>query len=168
MKKWTTITASLALTLTMAAAAWAVGPGYGMMGRGMGPGYAGQPQITAEQQAEFVKARAAFLKDTQALRQQAAAKRIELGALWAQPQPDQARITALSNELVDLRAQLAKKRNQYLAQFPGAGVQFRGRGYGGHMGPGGGFCGYGYGGHMGGRGYGGRSMMGFGPGNCWR
>jgi zinc resistance-associated protein len=159
MKKWTTITASLALTLTIAAAAWAVGPGYGMMGRGMGPGYAPQPQITAEQQAEFVKARAAFLKDTQALRQQAAAKRIELGALWAQPQPDQARIVALSNELVDLRAQLAKKRNQHLAQFPGIGAQFcgLGRGYG-----------HGYGGRMGGRGQGGRGMMGFGPGNCWR
>ena len=157
MKRASIIVSALALVArisTVALARGGVGPG--MMGPGMmGPGYAYNTRLTPEQQAAWQKSRAAFLKDTQDLRAQIAQRRVELSTLWSQPNPDRARITALSNQLVDLQAQLAKKRNQYLANFGGAG-----------FGPG--FCpGFGGGYHMMGRGMG-MMGMGMGYGGPWR
>lgn len=171
-KKYAALTAALGLaaliSTTALAAPGAGGPG---MGAGMGPGYhmgQGWAQLTPEQQAEIQKAHAEFLNQTLALRQNLAAKRAELQTLYAQPTPDQAKIKALSDEIVDLGAALAKKRNEFRAKYPNAygwGMGRGGRGgFGGGCGGfGGGRMGGGYGGGMMGGGYGG-GMMGGG----WR
>jgi len=165
MKKFTVIIGSLALVAALAAGAWAgnwgPGPGYGpgncpgyaAGGPGGGPGYGPGPQMTKEEFAQFQAKRAAFLKDTLQLRQTKAIKRIELRTELAQVKPDQAKIKALQDELIDLRAQLAKKAND--AGLPGYGF---GRGKGRGFGPGMGY------GPRGGFGPGG----GYGPGACWR
>lgn len=154
MKKFAAITAALGFAALLSTSALAAGPAAGG-GPGMGYGYhRGYANLTAEQQAEVDQARATFLNDTLKLRQEIAAKRAELGTLYAQPNPDQAKIKALSDEMVDLHAQLAKKRNEYVAKLP-AGT-FRGMGGGRGMGFGGGMGG-GFGGGMGG-----------GNGACWR
>ncbi len=169
MKRMSVIFSALAIVALISTVALARG-GMGMGPGSMGPGYAYNTQITPQQQAALQKARADFLKDTQDLRNQIAQKRVELSTLWAQPNPDQARVTALNNQLVDLRAQLLKKRNQYLANFagsgfgPGFGPGFC-PGFGGGFGPHGGY-------HMMGRGwgmgYGGMGMgMGYSGGPCW-
>jgi zinc resistance-associated protein len=59
---------------------------------------------------------ATHLKDTLELRKQLAAKQMELQTLWAQPNVDQAAVEKLSNEVAEVRAQLWKKRDQYLMQ----------------------------------------------------
>ena len=149
MKKITVAFVSLGLVALLTASAWAGPWGYGP-GRGQGPGYA-YSQLSPEQRAELDKQRADYLKETLELRQQLASKRIELTTLAAQPDADQAKIKALSNEVVDLQGQLAKKRIEY---------------FGGERGPGAGYCaglGGGFGRGMG-RGFGG----GYGPGACWR
>lgn len=149
MKKFAAITAALGLAALLSTSAIAAGPGHGG-GQGMGYGYHhGYANLTPEQQAEVDQARAAFLNDTLKLRQEIAAKRAELGTLYAQPNPDQAKIKALSDEMVDLQAQLAKKRNEYAAKLPAGSFRgMGGRGMGGGMGFGGG--------------------MGGGKGACWR
>lgn len=154
MKKFAALTVALGLAALLGTSAMAAGPGMGG-GPGMGYGYHhGYANLTPEQQAEVDQARAAFLNDTLKLRQEIAAKRAELSTLYAQPNPDQAKIKALSDEMVDLHAQLAKKRNEYTAKLP-AGT-FRGMG-GRGMGGGGMGGGMGFGGGMGG-----------GRGACWR
>ena len=161
MKKLMVILGSMALVATLAVGAWAgpwgPGQGYGpgncpgyAAGAG-GPGYGPGPNLTKEQKEQFEQfqaKRAAFLKETLPLRQTLAAKRIELRTLYAQPNADQAQVKALTNELIDLRSQLAKKAND-------AGLPEYGAGYGrGH--------GRGFRGGPGGPG------AGFGPGACWR
>ncbi|MEW5914680.1 MAG: periplasmic heavy metal sensor [Thermodesulfobacteriota bacterium] len=159
MKKVLVILASLALLGVFAGGAyarpWGGGPGWGY-----GPGY---QQLSKEDYAKLVEKRAAFLKETMPLRQQLATKGIELKTLWAQPNPDQAKIQALTNELIDLRAQLAKKAAD-------AGLAGYGRGFGRGYGMGfGGRGGYGPGYHMGsGPGGPGGGYGGYGPGACWR
>lgn len=153
MKKLTVILGSMALVATMAVGAWAgpwgQGPGYGpgncpgyAAGSGGGPGYGPGPNMSKEDYEEFQAKHAAFMKDTLQLRQSLATKRVELRTLYAQPDADQAKIKALNNELIDLRAQLAKKAND-------AGLPLKGFARGSQRGPGG-------------RG------MGYGPGACWR
>ncbi len=160
MKKFASVIAALALVAgfsTFALAAPGMGPGYG-------PGY-GWTQLTPEQQAQAEKARADFLNETQALRQKLATKRVELNTLRAQANPDPAKLKAVADELVDLGAQLAKKRNEFMAKYPYAFGPGFGRGYG--RGFGGGFCGGpGYGmGLGGGMGIGSGPMM--GPGGTY-
>lgn len=143
MKKFATTLAALALaaglsTTALAASGPSHGPGHGP---GQGPAWT---QLTPEQQAEATKARADFLNETLALRQKVATKKVELSTLRHQPNPDQAKIKALSDELVDIKAQLAKKHNEYAAKYPTAFGPGMGRG----MGMGGGKCG-GMGGGMG-------------------
>lgn len=129
------------------------GPGYGQgYGPGAGPCWT---QLTPEQREKFQKAQAQFMTDTLTLRQAQAAKRIELRTLASQPNPDTAKVRTLADELVDIRAQIAKKRNALLAEFPGA-LMGRGGGFG-HRGGRGGF------GYMGGPGMG----QGGGPGRAW-
>ena len=164
MKKIMVILGSMALVATMAVGAWAgpwgPGQGYGpgnCPGYAAGPGYGPGPNMTKEQFEQFQAKQAAFLKDTLPLRQTLATKGIELRTLYAQPDADQAKITALRNELIDLRGQLAKKAND--AGLPGYGF---GRGH--RRGPGGQGMGYGPGMAYGPGGQG----MGYGPGSCWR
>ena len=126
MKKITVTVISLSLLALLASGAMAGqwGPGRGQgQGYGMGPGaYA---QLTPEQQADlqkkraaFEKERAAYLQDTLGLRQQMTAKRQELRTLIAQPNFDKAKAKALALEMVDLRAQLAKKRIEHFSEQP--------------------------------------------------
>lgn len=123
------------------------GGGYGMMGGGAGYGYHhGWANMTPEQQAEFQKAHAEFMTETLAVRQKIAAKRAEYATLMAQPTADNAKIKAVSDELVDLYAQLAKKRNEFAAKYPNAFRFGRGFGHGFH----GGMMGGGFGGGFGG------------------
>ena len=75
-------------------------------------------KLTPEQRAELKKAKADFLDETMALRQQLAAKRVELKTLLKQPVPDAAKIKAVADEKVDLFAQIMKKHNEYLAKYP--------------------------------------------------
>jgi zinc resistance-associated protein len=161
-KKYAALTAAVGLAALISTSALAA-PGMGPGGPGMGPGAHmgyGWSQLTPEQQAEAQKAHAEFLNQTLALRQNLAAKRAELQTLYAQPAPDQAKIKALSDEMVDLRAALAKKRNEFAAKYPNAFGPGMGRGRGFH---GGGMMGGGGGGGMMGGGCGG-GMMGGG----WR
>ncbi len=138
MKKLSLTIASLALVAFLSGAAFAAGPGH--PGPGYGHGYAYQ-NLTPEQQAELQKARAAFLNDTLKLRQDLAAKRAEMVTLTAQPGYDKAKARALADQMVDLRAQIAKKHNEHFAGLPyglmGAGM---GRGMGHGMGTKGGAC----------------------------
>ena len=128
MKKFAAITAALGLAALISTSAIAAGPGMGG-GPGMGQGHGrGYTALSPEQQAEVDQSRAAFMNETLKLRQEIAAKRTELSTLYAQPNPDQAKIKALSDEMVDLHAQLAKKRNEYMAKLP-AGT-FKGMGGG--------------------------------------
>jgi Spy/CpxP family protein refolding chaperone len=69
-----------------------------------------------EQREKWDKMRTNHLKDTLELRKQLATKRIELETLWAQPDVDCKKVEKLANEVADLRAQLSKKRDQYLIQ----------------------------------------------------
>lgn len=155
MKKFAAITAALGLAALLSTSAIAAGPGYGpgAGGPGRGPGY--HNTLTPEQQAQWDQARAAFLQDTLKLRQEMSAKRAELQTLYAQPNPDKAKIKALSDEMVDLGASLAKKRNDYSANLP-AELAGGGMGRGRHMGGFGGGMGFGGGGY------------GPGAGACWR
>jgi Spy/CpxP family protein refolding chaperone len=162
MKKFASTLAALALAAglsTTALAAQDMGPGYGPgHGPGQGPGWT---QLTPEQRAEATKVRADFLNETLALRQKLATKKVELSTLRHQPTPDQAKIKAAADEMVDLGAQLAKKRNEYMAKYPNAFGPGMGRGMGGGM------CGGGMGG---GKGMGGGMMgggMGMGPGGSY-
>jgi len=159
MKKTIVILMSLALMATVVGAAMARGggPGYGM-GPGYGKGPGQYQQLTPEQYAEMNKARAQFLKDTLELRQAMQAKRTELAMLYAQQTPDQAKIQALENEMIDLRSAIAKKANEAgISQGRGFG---RGMGRGMGRGQGRGFCPGFAGGPGGGYGQGG--------GPCWR
>lgn len=67
---------------------------------------------------------------------------MELTTLRAQPNADPAKVRVLADEMVNLGAQLAKKRNEFMAKHPEAFGPGLGRGF--HRGFGGGFGG-GYG-----------------------
>jgi zinc resistance-associated protein len=115
MKKLLTVLVALALaacwSLPALAADMAKAPGE-MHGKGH------FAKLTPEQRAEFKKAKADFLNETMALRQQLAAKKVELKTLLSQPAPDAAKIKAVADEKVDLLAQIMKKHNEYLAKYP--------------------------------------------------
>jgi Spy/CpxP family protein refolding chaperone len=115
MKKVLTVLAALALAATLSLPALAA-EGAKVPGPERGKGYHGK--FTPEQRAEYKKVKAEYLNDTMALRQQLAAKKVELDTLLRQPTPDAAKIKAVADESVDLHAQMMKKRNEYLAKYP--------------------------------------------------
>lgn len=148
MRKLMSIIAIITFSGSFAVVALA-GPGQGS-GQNM-PGYSWS-QITPEQRDEARQAHSEYLKETLALRQSMAAKRTELQTLYAQPNPDYAKIKVLADELVDLYAQLAKKRNEFMAKYPNSYGRYMGGWYHGGM-MGGGYHGgmmddFGYGGGM--------------------
>ena len=100
-----------------------------------------------------------------ALRKQIAEKQVEMRTLMAQPKIDKAKFSTLANELIDLRAQMAKERIKYMGddvnQLRGYGAGLCG-GRGSFGGRGTGMGSSGRGGRMGG--FGG----GPGGGNCWQ
>ncbi|MBI5521507.1 MAG: periplasmic heavy metal sensor [Desulfarculus sp.] len=115
MKKALTILVALAVAVCFSLPALAADAAKAP-GPERGQGY--HHKMTPEQRAEYKKVKADFLNDTMALRQQLAAKRVELKTLLAQPTPDGAKIKAVADEKVDLLAQVMKKYNEYLAKYP--------------------------------------------------
>jgi len=141
MKK--TIIIGLCLTLALAligTAALAWGPGFGRgFGAGPGSGYPAIPNLTAEQSAQIKALQEAFLKETEPLQKEMAAKGAELRGLRFAPDSDAAAVRAKQEELFGLRTQLQERGNnlraevqkvitpEQLAQFPAFGP---GRGFG--------------------------------------
>ena len=157
-----TLTASVvALAMMALLASTALAGPYGP-GRGQGPN---APQLTQEQIAKIEQDRAAFMDATLGLRKQIAEKQVEMRTLMAQPKVDKAKFSTLANELIDLRAQMAKERIKYMGddvnQLRGYGAGLCG-GRGSFGGRGTGMGSSGRGGRMGG--FGG----GPGGGNCWQ
>jgi Spy/CpxP family protein refolding chaperone len=145
MKKYGSLIVALALVTMIGTVAYARG-GWGS-GYGMGSGY-GYNQATPEQREAFAK----FQKDTLEERKALAAKRVELRTLYSQTDPDQAKRTALQNEINDLRTQISKKAIEAGVE-PGSGRGYgranrrsgsygmgSGYGRGGGYGSGGGYC----------------------------
>ncbi|OHE25783.1 MAG: hypothetical protein A3J94_05740 [Syntrophus sp. RIFOXYC2_FULL_54_9] len=150
MKK--TIIIGLCLTLAAAligtvAMAW--GPGFGRgfgpgFGAGPGFGYPTIPNLTAEQSARMKALQDAFLKETEPLQKEMAAKGEELRSLRFAPTSDAAAFRAKQEELFGLQTKLQERGNnlraevrkvltpEQLAQLPAFGS---GRGFG----PGAGF-----------------------------
>jgi hypothetical protein len=122
--------AALGLLGTMAYAGWqGYGPGYG-------PGYGSQVDVNKLRQ---------FQKETASLRDEVAAKGIELRNEYAKENPDQTRITKLRTEIGDLRTKIqAAAQKQGLPAWgygprsggPGWGYGPRMMGYGYGRGPG--------------------------------
>jgi len=141
MKK--TIIIGLCLTLALAligTAAMAWGPGFGRgSGAGPGSGYPAIPNLTSEQSAQIKALREAFLKETEPLQKEMAAKGSELRGYRFAPNSDVAAARAKQEELFALRTQFQGKLTnlrtevqkvltpEQLAQLPAVGP---GRGFG--------------------------------------
>lgn len=97
-----------------------MGPGYGMhggyYGGGMGPGYHGWQGMSQADRDRWNSMRAQFHKETLQLRQKLASDQMELQTEWSQPKPDMKKVRKLSDQITELRAELEKKRNQFLSQ----------------------------------------------------
>jgi zinc resistance-associated protein len=96
--------------ITSAAMAW--GPGWGR-GQGYGQQY-GCPlvsSLTPEQTSRIQTIQQANFQEISPLREQLFAKRTELRNLWLTQNPDQAKITALQKDMLNIRAQLQEKSN---------------------------------------------------------
>jgi len=163
------IFAVLAVAAFAASVSYADRPFYGKMGyRGQGPGGPGAwgpPNITEEQRSQMLELREAFDKETASLRQEVLQKRLELAAIMAGPNPDEAQAVAKMKELSQVREKLAEKMIQFriknrdkLGELPEFERGF-GRGFGYHRGPG-------YGPHMTPDGPG-RGPEGFRGHPCW-
>ncbi|MBW2094051.1 MAG: periplasmic heavy metal sensor [Deltaproteobacteria bacterium] len=168
MKKTLTIIGALLLVAAVAYPVLAWGPGWGGMHRGMGwghgPGYcwnggsgSGYGALNQEQATKLDQLRQNFYNDTTTLRNELWNKSRELNIALNAVNPDRTRITALQDEINDLRTQLSKKRLDFELEArkiaPNTGVA---KGYG---------PGYGRGGHgmMGS----GNHRGGFGGVPCW-
>jgi zinc resistance-associated protein len=96
---------AMALTATVALAG-GMGRGFGW---GPGYGYPAVPNLTAEQSSKIQALQKAHLDEIAPLQQDLLKKRTELRSLWLSPTPDQAKITALQKQILDLQAQIAQK-----------------------------------------------------------
>jgi len=111
MKKTTILSAGLVMALAlMATVALAWGPGYGRgYGMGYGYGYPAIPNLTAEQSSKIQALQKAHLDEITPLQQELLQKRTELRSLWLTQNADQARITALQKEILNLQSKLQEK-----------------------------------------------------------
>lgn len=171
-KRITTLALAAILALGAAGAAEAAN------GRDYRPDAYAYPGLSPEQEAAARKLHTESLAGTTALRDALRAKRAELDAQLASPDPDKDKIESLSRDIgelrgklmaarVDLRARLAKEGIPAEAYGPAPqgrpGPGYSGPGYGPCWGPDG--HGYGYGYHHGRRG---GHHGGYGPrGGCW-
>ncbi len=171
-KRITTLALAAILALGAAGAAEAAN------GRDYRPDAYAYPGLSPEQEAAARKLHTESLAGTTALRDALRAKRAELDAQLASPDPDKGKIESLSRDIgelrgklmaarVDLRAKLAKEGIPAEAYGPAPqgrpGPGYGGPGYGPCWGPDG--HGYGYGYHHGRRG---GHHGGYGPrGGCW-
>jgi zinc resistance-associated protein len=111
MKKNTLIGMVVVLAMALiVSAAMAWGPVYGR-GAGYGPGYGNPPvaNLTPEQASEIQAIQEANLKEIAPLQEQLFAKRTELRSLRLSQNPDQAKISALQKDMLDLRGQMQEK-----------------------------------------------------------
>lgn len=104
----------------VASNAWAFRGGPGMeLGDGMGPGcwmgarWAASLDLTEDQQAQIQVRQKAFRAETDPLRDKLFGKKMELRDLWAQTNPDQAKISAKQKEIQILQNELQEKATQY-------------------------------------------------------
>ena len=111
MKKTTIFSASLVMVLALiATAALAWGPGFGR-GYGMGPGYgySAIPNLTPEQSSKIQALQKAHLDEIAPLQQDLLNKKTEIRSLWLTQNPDQAKITTLQKEILNLQSKLQEK-----------------------------------------------------------
>lgn len=108
-EKETVIGVGLVLAVAlMTTVAFAWGPGRGM-GWGPGYGYPAIPNLTAEQSSKIQALQKAYLDETAPLQQDLLKKKTELRSLWLSPNPDQAKITTLQKEILNLQSKIAEK-----------------------------------------------------------
>jgi zinc resistance-associated protein len=165
------ITILAVLALVFAATASLAGPGYRggcpnnpSAGGGYGQGYAGNPQLTPEQQEKYAQLRQEHLKAMDAMRSDMFEKRSRLDALMSDPDASQAEIDSVVSQMNEIRNNMFEERVNYRMQVadetgirPPMGRQGRGgygQGYGPQQNCPGAQLGYGYG-RGGGRGWGG-------------
>jgi len=109
MKKKSIIGMGLVLAVAlMATVAFAGGMGRGY-GWGTGYGYPAIPNLTAEQSSKIQALQKAYLDEITPLQQDLLKKKTELRSLWLSPTPDQAKITALQKEILNLQAKITEK-----------------------------------------------------------
>jgi zinc resistance-associated protein len=109
MKKKSIIGVGLVLAVAlMATVAFAGGMGRGF-GTGYGYGYPAIPNLTPEQSSKIQALQKAHLDEITPLQQDLLKKKIELRSLWLSPTPDQAKITALQKEILNLQAKITEK-----------------------------------------------------------
>ncbi|MGQ9777810.1 MAG: Spy/CpxP family protein refolding chaperone [Thermodesulfobacteriota bacterium] len=98
---------ALALMATLAFA--------GGMGRGFGPGYGfvygyhAIPNLTSEQSSKIQALQKAYLDEVTPLHEDLLKKKTELRSLWLSPAPDQAKITGLQKEILNLQTKITEK-----------------------------------------------------------
>jgi len=154
MKKTAIGISVVAALLVTASLALAWGPGYGRgMGSGFGPTgcwFAPGINLTAEQSSKLSGLQQQFLNETLPIRNELAAKSLEVRSLMAQPGMDASKITEKQREIFALQQKLQEKsltyqsdaRNilspqQLSALPPGCGLGFAaGTGYGAGFGGG--------------------------------
>ncbi len=120
MKKALTIVGTLVLAVAIAIPVLAHGPDWGK-GKGMGMGISERgthhcesiPNLTPEQSAKLAELKAQRLKEVAPLRNELIAKRAELRALWAQTNPDEAKIKAKQHEITELENKLQEKMTEH-------------------------------------------------------
>ena len=111
MKK--VIVFSVALVLA-ASSAWAFRGGCGMgAGSGMNPYFASTLGLTEDQKAQIQLKQQAFQEEIGPLRDRLFSTKMELRNLWAEANPDQAKITAKQKQIQSLQAQIEEKGTQY-------------------------------------------------------
>jgi zinc resistance-associated protein len=112
MKKNIFISMVAVLALVFVTSAVYAGPGWGR-GQGYGQQYSCPlvSSLTPEQTSRIQTIQQANFQEISPLREQLFAKRTELRNLWVTQNPDQAKITALQKEMLDIRAQLQEKSN---------------------------------------------------------
>jgi Spy/CpxP family protein refolding chaperone len=143
-KKALLVGAILAVAALSASVSYADPQFPGRMGyRAWGPGCEGAwgpPALTEEQRSKWAEMQEEFLKETAPLRQEVRQKRLELAAIMAGPNPEEAQAIAKMKELSQAREKLAEKVIQFriknrdtLGELPEFHRGF-GRGYGFHMG----------------------------------
>lgn len=109
MKKKSIIGVGLVLAVALiATVAFAGGMGRGF-GTGYGYGYPAIPNLTAEQSSKIQALQKAHLDEITPLQQDLLKKKTELRSLWLSPTPDQAKITALQKEILNLQAKITEK-----------------------------------------------------------
>lgn len=139
MKKTALVSTVLVAALALSGAAYAHMAGYGMTGAGHGYG---MMSGTGTGSAISVEKFTQFRKETAALRDELAVKRIELNNEYVKTTPDPDRIATLEKNIIDLRTKIEKAADKAGLEGWGMHRGFMGTGTGmGH----GMMSGYGYG-----------------------